>query len=159
MKKISALALLSLSLLPGLGLAESHGPDTVVQVTEKIEWIYAQTRANTESPADQVSAEGSLEFWSNGGLLNRARPGVAPRDWQSFNLHPKHIEVVSLTEGQVALAMYYLEGSMQPAGYPPVSHYLTRVTEVYVNEDGAWKRRAAHWSAITGGGGTSQSAE
>ena len=128
-------------------------------MAEKIEWIYAQTRANTASPPDQVAADGSLEFWSNGGLLNRARPDAAPRDWEKFNLHPKHIEVVSLTEGRVALAMYYLEGSMQPAGYPPVSHYLTRVSEIYVNENGDWKRRAAHWSAITGGGGTSQSAE
>ena len=159
MKKTLALAFMTLPLLAGLARAESHGADTVARVTEKIEWIYAQTRANNESPRDQVAADGSLEFWSNGGLLNRARPGVSPRAWTAFNLHPKHIEVVALTEGRVALAMYYLEGSMQPAGYPPVSHYMTRVTEVYVKEDGDWKRRAAHWSAITGGGGTSQAAE
>ncbi len=159
MKKSTSLAFLSLLLLPGIALAESHGSDTVAQVTEKIEWIYAQTRKDKASPADQVSADGSLEFWSNGGLMNRARPGVEPRTWESFNLHAKHIEVVTLVEGQVALAMYYLEGSMQPAGYPLVSHYLTRVSEVYVNEDGDWKRRSAHWSAVTGGGGTSQSAE
>ena len=159
MRKIVAPALLAFLLLSAPALAESHGSDTVTQVTEKIEWIYTQTRANSKSPEGQVSAAGSLEFWSNGGLMNRARPDVPPRDWEAFSLHPKHIEVVALTEGQVALAKYYLEGSMQPAGYPPVAHYLTRVTEVYVNEDGDWKRRAAHWSPITGGGGTSQAAE
>jgi hypothetical protein len=30
------------------------------------------------------------------------------------------------------------------------------VTEVYVKEGGKWKVRAAHWSAVTGGSGTSQ---
>ena len=159
MKRIVMPAALALLALPGLAHADSHASGTAAEVAAKIEWIYAQTRANKASPPDQVASEGSLEFWSNGGLLNRARPDVTPRSWESFSLHPKHIEVVALVEGQVALAMYYLEGSMQPAGYPPVAHYMTRVSEVYVNEDGDWKRRAAHWSAVTGGGGTSQSAE
>ena len=159
MKRTITLALISLLALPAFAAAESHASGTAAEVAAKIEWIYAQTRANKASPPDQVAGEGSLEFWSNGGLMNRARPDVAPRAWESFNLHPKHIEVVPLAEGQAALAMYYLEGSMQPAGYPPVAHYMTRVSEVYVKEDGDWKRRAAHWSAITGGGGTSQSAE
>ncbi len=47
---------------------------------------------------------------------------------------------------------------MTPKGFPAVSHYLTRVMELWVKEDGKWKRRAAHWSAVTGGSGTSQSA-
>jgi hypothetical protein len=42
--------------------------------------------------------------------------------------------------------------------YPAVSHYMTRVSEVYVKEDGEWKLRSAHWSPVTGGSGTSQSA-
>lgn len=159
MKRTIAPALLALLALPGLALADAHATGTVAEVTAKIEWIYAETRANKASPPRQVAQAGSLEFWSNGGLLNRARQDAEPREWQSFNLHPKHIEVVSLVEGRVALAVYYLEGSMQPAGYPPVSHYLTRVSEIYVQEDGDWKRRSAHWSAVTGGGGTSQAAE
>ena len=159
MKRIAMLAALALLVLPGLAHADSHAPGTAAEVTAKIEWIYAQTRANGASPPDQVASEGSLEFWSNGGLLNRARPDVEPRAWESFSLHPKHIEIVPLVEGEVALAMYYLEGSMQPAGYPPVAHYMTRVSEVYVKEGNDWRRRAAHWSTVTGGGGTSQSAE
>ena len=159
MKRTCALLLLSLFALPGLALADSHTTGTAAEVTEKIQWIYEQTRTNRESPARQVAADGSLEFWSSGGLLNHARADATPRKWESFNLHAKHIQIVPLVEGQVALAMYYLEGSMQPAGFPPVAHYMTRVSEVYVKEDGDWKRRAAHWSAITGGGGTSQSAE
>jgi hypothetical protein len=40
-----------------------------------------------------------------------------------------------------------------------VSHYLTRVTQVLVKEAGKWKIRSSHWSAITGGSGTSQAAQ
>ncbi len=159
MKRTCALVLLSLLALPGIALAESHSSDTVAEVTKTIEDGNAYTRENLESPKDQISKDGSDEFWSSGGLMTWANPGVEERSWDSFNLHAKHVKVIPLVEGQVALAMYYLEGSMQPAGFPAVSHYLTRVSEVYVKEDGKWKRRGAHWSAIAGGGGTSQSAE
>jgi hypothetical protein len=38
-----------------------------------------------------------------------------------------------------------------------VNNYLVRVTSgVYVKEDGAWKLRSDHYSAILGGGGTTQ---
>ena len=159
MKRICTLALLSLLTLPALAAADADAADTATEVARTIEWIYAQTRENSASPPGQVASDGSDEFWSSGGLMQHARADATPRRWESFNLHAKHIKVIPLVEGQVALAMYYLEGSMQPAGYPPVSHYMTRVSEVYVNEEGQWKRRAAHWSAISGGGGTSQSAE
>ena len=156
---VATVALLALLALPGLALAVSHLSDTAAEVTATIDGIYAHTREHRESPAGAVASEGSDEFWSSGGLMNQARADAKPRSWESFNLYAKHIKVIPLTEGQVALAMYYLEGSMQPAGFPLVSHYMTRVSEVYVKENGKWKRRAAHWSAIGGGGGTSQSAE
>jgi hypothetical protein len=35
---------------------------------------------------------------------------------------------------------------------------MTRVTEVYVNEGGKWKVRAAHYSPIAAGSGTKQTA-
>jgi hypothetical protein len=45
---------------------------------------------------------------------------------------------------------------MKPKNAEMVGHYMTRVTEAYVKEDGAWKLRAAHWSPVKGGSGTSQ---
>jgi ketosteroid isomerase-like protein len=45
---------------------------------------------------------------------------------------------------------------MKPKGAPAVNHYLTRVTQVFVKEDGKWKIRASHWSPISGGSGTTQ---
>ena len=46
---------------------------------------------------------------------------------------------------------------MDPKNSPVVQNYRTRVTGVFVKEDGKWKVRAAHWSPIAGGSGTSQS--
>jgi hypothetical protein len=45
---------------------------------------------------------------------------------------------------------------MQPKGLPAVPNYRTRVTQVFVKEEGDWKIRAAHWSPLMGGAGTSQ---
>jgi len=62
--------------------------------------------------------------------------------WDSYALTPKYIKVVTLVEGQAAVAMYYSEGSFQENGQKLVSHYMTRVTDVYVKEGGKWKLRA-----------------
>ncbi len=45
---------------------------------------------------------------------------------------------------------------MAPTNAAAVSNYRTRVTQVYVKEGGKWKVRAAHFSPIMGGAGTSQ---
>jgi len=54
------------------------------------------------------------------------------------------------------VAHYYQEAVMQPQGSAKVPDYRTRVTQVFVKEDGEWKIRAAHWSPLVGGAGTSQ---
>ncbi len=157
MTKKMALLALTLLVLPAATLAGSH-EDVVAEVKKTIEDSMAATRATkAENPAT-ISKHGSLEFWSSGGLLNRSSPDGDPMEFEVFNLHPKHIEVTLLAEG-VALAMYYSEGAMQPKGYPLVTDYRTRIMAVYVKEDGAWKQRAGHWSALAGGTGTSQAVE
>ena len=150
---------LSILVVGALAVPSLANADTVSEVEQAVRDGFAYGRENNRSEPDEISAEGSVEFWSSGGLLIRGNPGAEPQEWESFNLHAKHIEVVSLVEGEVALVTYYSEGSMQPKGNPAVPHYLTRVMEVYVKEDGKWKRRAGHWSAINGGAGTSQSVE
>lgn len=81
-----------------------------------------------------------------------------PATWENFALTPKHIKVITLVEDQAAVAMYYSEGSFHESGQKPVSHYMTRVTGVYVKEGGKWKQRAAHYSPIAAGQGTQQTA-
>ncbi len=63
-----------------------------------------------------------------------------------------------LADDQVAVAQFYVEGAFKVTGQPAVTDYMTRATQVFVNEDGEWKVRAAHFSPIVGGSGTPQRA-
>ena len=105
---------------------------------------------------NEYSKNGALEYWSSGGLIQEIDPDGRPEEYDYFNIKVKHIEVVVLVPKKAAVAMYYSEGSMKPKNSPAVNHYLTRVTQAYVNENGKWKIRASHLSPIQGGSGTSQ---
>ncbi len=118
----------------------------------------AYTKENLKGKGDAISKEGSLEFWSSGGLLNEVGSDATPQEFESFNINLKHITVITLVPGQAAVAQYYSEGAMAPTTSAAVSNYRTRVTQVFVKEGGKWKVRAAHWSPIAGGAGTSQTA-
>ena len=118
----------------------------------------AYAKKNLKDQVDTVSKEGSLEFWSSGGFLQQVNAGSEPDEYESVNIDAKHIHVVTLVPGKVAVAQYYSEGSMAPKSSAAVSNYRTRATQVFVKEDGKWKVRAAHWSPIASGSGTSQTA-
>ena len=105
---------------------------------------------------NEYSKNGALEYWSSGGLIQEIDSDGRPEEYDYFNIKVKHIEVVVLVPKKAVVAMYYSEGSMKPKNSPAVNHYLTRVTQAYVNENGKWKVRASHWSPIQGGSGTSQ---
>ena len=118
----------------------------------------AYAKKNLKDQDDAVSKDGSLEFWSSGGLLQEVEAGTEPDEYESVNIDAKHIRVITLVPGQIAVAQFYSEGSMDPKGSAAVSNYRTRATQVLVKEGGTWKVRAAHWSPIAGGSGTSQTA-
>ena len=118
----------------------------------------AYAKKNLKDQADTVSKDGSLEFWSSGGFLQEVKAGSEPDEYVSVNIDAKHIQVITLVPGKVAVAQFYSEGSMAPKSSAAVSNYRTRATQVYVKEDGKWKVRAAHWSPIASGSGTSQTA-
>ena len=104
----------------------------------------------------RLSKDGSKEFNSSGGLLNHLERTSGGNTFEMFEGSIKHIEVVVLVEGQAAVAHFYQEAMMQPTGLPAVPNYRTRVTQIFVKEEGDWKIRAAHWSPLMGGAGTSQ---
>ncbi|MDX1504061.1 MAG: hypothetical protein R3325_17005 [Thermoanaerobaculia bacterium] len=155
-----ALALIALAavLLPAAPLAAaSHEESSVAdEVKAVILAGNAYVREHKQDEPGGTSKEGSLEFWSSGGLLQEVSADEPPAEYESFAIQAKHIEVIELPGGEAAVAMYYSEGSMQPKGRAPVSHYMTRVTQVFVKEDGKWVARAGHWSPIAAGSGTSQ---
>ena len=117
---------------------------------------YAKEHLRDQASDDTVSKDGSLEFWSSGGFLQQVSQDDEPSEYDSISINAKHIEVITLVPGQVAVAQYYSEGHMAPKGSPAVSNYRTRVTQVMVKEGGKWKVRAAHWSPVASGSGTSQ---
>jgi hypothetical protein len=148
-----AIALVVIGLIVSAGVAAA---DTASEVKETIQANFAETNETGMGVAGSSSKDGTVEFWSSGGLMNWSSGDDPPGEWDHISLTPKHIKVIPLVEGQAAVAMYYSEGSMKPKNAEMVSHYMTRVTEVYVKEDGGWKLRVAHWSPVKGGSGTSQ---
>ena len=153
MRGFATLVVAGLALGPSLAYGQTQTEREVAQtIMESSEYI----STNLMSRTDTYSRHGALEFWSSGGLLNEIPPSGRPDEWEAINITPKHITVIPLVEGQAAVALYYSEGMMQPKGSAAVSNYLTRVTQVFVKEDGEWKVRSSHWSAVTGGAGTTQ---
>jgi hypothetical protein len=128
--------------------------DTVTEVRQTI--IDTNNRAIQTKRTDPsaYSKLGALEFWSNGGLLERKPPGGGESlAFVIYTVVPTHIEVIPVVEGKAAIAHYYLEGLEQYAGSDKVSNYKTRATQAFVKEDGQWKIRSSHWSPIKGGEG------
>ena len=155
MKKV----VLVLTALLTVGATIAHADEATEQaVIKTITDGNAYGKKNLKGMDDTIAKEGSLEFWSSGGLLNEVDADAAPQEFVAINLNAKHIAVITLVPGQIAVAQYYSEGSMSPKTSSAVSNYRTRVTQVYVKEDGKWKVRAAHFSPIVGGAGTSQTA-
>ena len=130
------------------------------EVEKKVKQLILDNNAyalkNLKDKAKTISKEGSLEFWSSGGLLHSIQQN-SKREFDAYNLHPKHIKVIEIN-ATTAVALYYVEGNLQLKGSENNPKYLTRVMQVYVKEEGGWKIRAGHWSPLTGGKGTTETA-
>ena len=136
--------------------AAQADPATEAAIKKHIMDGNAYTAKELKSQGGQVSKEGSSEFWSSGGLLHEVPPSDEVEEFDAFSIKAKHIHVITLVPGKVAVAMYYSEGAIDRKNSAAVPNYRTRATQVFVKEDGKWKVRAAHWSPIAGGAGTSQ---
>ena len=145
--------LVSSCIFQGQIFAES---ETEKEVRQAIIENFAYLSNNLKYEPDSFSTHGALEFWSSGGLMHEISSEAEVGEYDAFDTKPKHIHVISLVEGQAAVAQYYSEGSMKPKGSPAVNHYLVRVTQVFVKENGKWKVRASHFSPVIGGSGTSK---
>ena len=149
----SAKLFLSLTVFFSSVLLAGDKEDIIKQIMASNDYVN-----KTKTNMSEYSKEGALEFWSSGGLLHEVGPGGRSDEYESFNMSIKHVEVLILVPKKAAVAMYYSEGSMTPKGSKPVGHYMTRVTQAFVKENGEWRIRASHWSPIMGGTGTSQTA-
>ena len=132
------------------------------EIEKKVKQVILDNNAyalkNLKFKAKMISKEGALEFWSSGGLLHSPQQNDKVREFDTYNMHPKHIKVIEINPS-TAVAMYYVEGNVQHKGSEINPNYLTRVMQVYVKEQDGWKIRAAHWSPLTGGKGTTETAK
>ena len=150
-KRLTSALALTLCVLSSTVMA-----DTATEVRQVILDDLAHANQELNQDPMRLSKDGSKEFFSSGGLLNHLDRTSGGNTFEMFQGSIKHIEVVVLVEGQAAVAHFYQEAMMQPTGLPAVPNYRTRVTQVFVKEEGDWKIRAAHWSPLMGGAGTSQ---
>ena len=150
-KRFTSALALTLSVLSSTVMA-----DTATEVRQVILDDLAHANQELEQDPMRLSKDGSKEFFSSGGLLNHLERTSGGNTFEMFEGSIKHIEVVVLVEGQAAVAHFYQEAMMKPTGLPAVPNYRTRVTQIFVKEEGDWKIRAAHWSPLMGGAGTSQ---
>ena len=150
-KRFTSALALTLSVLSSTVMA-----DTATEVRQVILDHLAHMNQELNQDPMRLSKDGSKEFFSSGGLLNYLDRTSGGNTFEMFQGSIKHIEVVVLVEGQAAVAHFYQEAMMQPTGLPAVPNYRTRVTQIFVKEEGDWKIRAAHWSPLMGGAGTSQ---
>ena len=150
-KRFTSALALTLSVLSSTVMA-----DTAAEVRQVILDHLAHMNQELNQDPMRLSKDGSKEFFSSGGLLNYLDRTSGGNTFEMFEGSIKHIEVVVLVEGQAAVAHFYQEAMMQPTGLPAVPNYRTRVTQIFVKEEGDWKIRAAHWSPLMGGAGTSQ---
>ncbi len=123
------------------------------EVADRIRASYETQRSGQFDP-QYGSKEGTINFWSSGGLLQETPPDPPAEPPQANSIFPKHINVI--VQGDAAVALYYAEGTMTPPGGDPISNYRTRVMEFWIKEDGNWVARAAHYSPLQGGQGTTQ---
>ena len=150
-KRLTSALALTLCVLSSTVMA-----DTATEVRQVILDDLAHANQELNQDPMRLSKDGSKEFNSSGGLLNHLERTSGGNTFEMFEGSIKHIEVVVLVEGQAAVAHFYQEAMMQPTGLPAVPNYRTRVTQIFVKEEGGWKIRAAHWSPLMGGAGTSQ---
>ena len=150
-KRLTSALALTLCVLSSTVMA-----DTATEVRQVILDHLAHMNQELNQDPMRLSKDGSKEFFSSGGLLNHLDRTSGGNTFEMFEGSIKHIEVVVLVEGQAAVAHFYQEAMMKPTGLPVVPNYRTRVTQIFVKEEGGWKIRAAHWSPLMGGAGTSQ---
>ena len=150
-KRVTSALALTLCVLSSTVMA-----DTATEVRQAVLDHLAHMNQELNQDPMRLSKDGSKEFFSSGGLLNHLDRTSGGNTFEMFEGSIKHIEVVVLVEGQAAVAHFYQEAMMKPTGLPVVPNYRTRVTQIFVKEEGDWKIRAAHWSPLMGGAGTSQ---
>ena len=137
--------------LPAVYSARDVLPESEManELKKRIEMVFGSWRQNRRTLA---GSNGLHVFNSNGGMLIEMSP-VQTVEFAVVDLQPRDIHIVPLVDGEAAVAIFYVEGSLQVEGGPLVSNYRTRVSQTFVKEFGEWHCKTEHWSKMAGAGG------
>ena len=151
MKKLISTVLLSLFAIT----AYAGDTDDVIAQVEKL-WE-ARNAMDYETQWNLVSKDGAFGANSNGTFFNYAEKGTVDNVKEGLagieksNISVMYPKAAVIADG-VVLARYYLEGQIEFAGGVREPMYRTRVTQIWVKEDGEWKYRSWHFSPLHQGG-------
>jgi hypothetical protein len=97
-----------------VAFADHHGKENgfkdVEEVTNTVLKMYEMVN-NNKNWTSMISSKGSHEFWSSGGFLNFVKKDANFNEIEKNTIRPKHIKIVPVEPGKVAVAMFYAEGS------------------------------------------------
>ncbi len=152
MKKI---VILFLTLFMTTNLLFADDESEVVDVIKK-HWEYQNAKdwgrfVGTLFSGGTMNGDSNGSFWyEREATIAAVKQGQSPKD--EFNFTPRYIEVDVLEKGKVAVAYYYLVGSYNIDGLQK-SNYRTRVSQIFVTENGNWKVKAGHYTPLHSGSG------
>ena len=121
------------------------------EVTEIVNkhWEY-QNKKNWKKYVGTLYSGGTMNGDSNGSFwymqestVAAVTEGQAPNN--EFNFKPRYIKIDVLEKDRVAIAYYYLVGSYSINGQEK-NDYRTRVSQVFVKEEGGWKIKSGHFT-------------
>lgn len=129
--------------------------DDVIALVEK-HWE-ARNAGDYDTQYNLSSKHGVLGANSNGTFFTAPERGTVEGLKEGLSNIKKSDVSVRYPEAHkiaddVILARYYLEGQIEFADGARVADYRTRVTQVWVREDGEWKYRSWHFSPLHQGG-------
>ena len=92
------------------------------EIEKKVKQVILDNNAyalkNLKFKAKMISKEGALEFWSSGGLLHSPQQNDKVREFDTYNMHPKHIQVIEINPSTaVALPFINAIGSTPTLSY------------------------------------------
>ena len=128
------------------------------EVTEIVNkhWEY-QNKKNWKKYVGTLYSGGTMNGDSNGSFwymqestVAAVTEGQAPSN--EFNFKPRYIKIDVLEKDRVAIAYYYLVGSYSINGQEK-NDYRTRVSQVFVKEEGGWKIKSGHFTPLYSGSG------
>ena len=128
------------------------------EVTEIVNkhWEY-QNKKNWKKYVGTLYSDGTMNGDSNGSFwymqestVAAVTEGQAPSN--EFNFKPRYIKIDVLEKDRVAIAYYYLVGSYSINGQEK-NDYRTRVSQVFVKEEGGWKIKSGHFTPLYSGSG------